>query len=144
LDPPAPNATATAQSAGGGEAEEETPLETVEGVVRAPVQLAILGKRPKTLNDLWHEYMFGLTGHNPAKDFTRAERGEVRYTYARRLVFWQKTSEMVRMGYTAERAIDRIYIAHANCGSSVTKNINAMIKDRKDKIACPGLSEVAL
>jgi hypothetical protein len=44
LDPPVPNATATAQFAGGGEAaEEETPLETVEGVVRAPVQLAILG-----------------------------------------------------------------------------------------------------
>jgi hypothetical protein len=88
--------------------------------------------------------MFGLTGLKPAKDFTRAERGKVRYTYARRLVFWQKTSEMVRMGYTAERAIDRIYIAYANCGSSVTKIINAMMKDRKDKIVHPGLSEVAL
>lgn len=132
LDPPAPNATVTAQAVGGGEEEEEeTPVETVEAVVRAPVQLAILGKCPKTLNDLWHEYMFGLTGHKPAKDFTRAERGKVRYTYARRLVFWQKTAEMVRMGYTADRAIDKIYIAYANCGSSVTKIINAMMKDRK-------------
>jgi hypothetical protein len=87
-----------------------------------------------------------LTGHKPAKDFTRAERGKVRYTYARRLVFWQKISEMVRMGYTAERAIDRIYIdiAYDNCGSSVTKIINAMMEDRKDKIVRPGLSEVAL
>ena len=124
--------------------EEETPLETVEETVRAPVLVARLGKCPKTLNDLWHEYMFGWTGLKPAKDFTRAERGKVRHTYSRRLVFWEKTSEMVRMGYTAESAIDKIYSAYASCGSSVTKIINAMMKDRKEQFVRAGLRELTL
>lgn len=143
--PSVPNATSTAQPAEGGGEEEETPaLETVEVVMRAPTQSACLGKCPKTLNDLWHEYIFGLTGNKPAKDFTRAERGKVRFTYARRLVFWERCSEMIRMGYTAETAIDKIYTAYANCGSSVTKIINAMMQDRKNKIVREGLREVAL
>lgn len=128
-----------------GEEEEETPaLETVEVAVRATTQLACLGKCPKTLNDLWHEYIFGLTGNKPAKDFTRAERGKVRFTYARRLVFWERCSEMIRMGYRTERAIDKIYTAYANCGSSVTKILNTMMQDRKNKIVREGLREVAL
>lgn len=63
--------TAHVQPAEAG--EEDTPLETVEEEVRAaPVLVARLMKCPKTLNDLWHEYMFGWTGLKPAKDFTRA------------------------------------------------------------------------
>lgn len=105
-----------------------------------------LGKcpKPKTLNDLWHEYIFGLTGNKPAKDLTRAERGKVRFTSARRLVFWERCSEMIRMGYRTERAIDKIYTAYGNCGSSVTKIINTMMQDRKNKIVREGLREVAL
>ena len=103
-----------------------------------------LMKNPNDLFTVWKEWEFGMNGMKPAKDFTRAERGKVRFTYARRLVFWERCSEMIRMGYTEERAIDKIYTAYANCGSSVTKIINTMMQDRKNKIVREGLREVAL
>lgn len=123
-------------------AEEETPMETEEDVVRAPVLIAKLGKCPKTLHDLWHEYVFGMAGYKAAKDFTRAERGNCRHTYSRRNAFWARAAEMVRMGYSAERAIDKIYAAYGN--KSVTDILNLMMKDRKAKVVRVGLSDPPL
>jgi hypothetical protein len=48
--------------------------------------------------------------------------------------------EMVRAGYTAERACDKIYQAYG-ANLSVTKIINAMIKD-KPRGGHPGLRVV--
>ena len=48
---------------------------------------------------------------------------------------------MVRLGYTAERAIDKIYDAYGNI--SVTKIINAMIKDKTNGVH-RGLTDPAL
>ena len=56
--------------------------------------------------------------------FTSRERGNCRFTYSRRKVFWDKVSEMVRAGYTCHAAIDKIYDVYRN--ASVTTIINLM------------------
>ena len=74
------------------------------------VMEAKLTKCPKTLNDLWKEYEFGFSGLKPAKDGAASERGRDKYKYYRRNVVWQKVSELVRGGFTAESACDRILV----------------------------------
>jgi hypothetical protein len=50
--------------------------------------------------------------------------------------------EMVRLGYTAERAIDKIYSVYGH-KLSVTNILNRMIKDKKDG-SHPGLTDNVL
>ena len=70
--------------------EEESTRNTSQEI------LPTLVKCPKTLNVLWQEWEFGLNGRKAAKDFTARERGNVRFTYHRRKVFWEKVSELIR------------------------------------------------
>ena len=92
--------------------------------------VAKLTKCPKSLHDLWLEYEIGFRGCKAAKDFTAQERGKDKYRYYRRNVFWSKVAELVRAGFTAERACDKVYDVYGS-NLSVTKIINAMIADKK-------------
>ena len=96
-----------------------------------PAQLeARLTRCPKTLHDLWKEYEFGFSRCKPAKDFTSNERGKDRYNYYKRNVFWSQVSLMIRAGYTAETACDKIYSVYGAC-LPVSKIIKLMIRDKK-------------
>ena len=98
-------------------------------VERAPgVLVAKLIKCPRTLYDLWKEYISGFAGHKPAKDFTWSERGAVRSVYSKRNHVWQQVAKMVRSGYTADRAIDKIYSVYGH-STAVTKIIKMLAKD---------------
>lgn len=97
---------------------------------REVVLLPRLSKTPRSLYDLWKEYMFGFSGNKPAKDFTRAERGAVRSTYSRRNHAWETIARMVRAGHTAERAIDKIYDVYGH-ETSVTKICIMLVKDNR-------------
>ena len=99
---------------------------TAQGVVLE----ARLTRCPKTLHDLWKEYEFGFSGCKPAKDVTSNERGKDRYNYYRRNVFWSQVSLMVRAGYTAETACDKIYFVYG-ASLPVSKIIKLMIRDKK-------------
>ena len=94
----------------------------------APQVMPTLMKCPKTLNVLWQEYEFGINGQKAAKHYTSRERGNSRYTYHRRKVFWDKVSELLRAGYDSHTAIDKIYEAYNN--QSVTQIINSMRRDK--------------
>jgi hypothetical protein len=48
-----------------------------------------------------------------------------KYSYHRRKVVWDKMAELVRAGWTAQTAIDRIHAAYG-AGVSVTTIINQM------------------
>jgi len=74
--------------------------------------------------------MFGIGGNKPAKDFTLHERGALKSKYYWRNVFWKKVSELIRAGYTADVAIDKIYQCYG-MDSATTSIINAMIRDKK-------------
>jgi hypothetical protein len=98
----------------------------VNNAGQAPlVGSATLSPNPRTLHLLWHEYEFGLSGRKPAKDFTAEERGRNKYSYHRRKVVWEKIAELVRAGWTAQAAIDRIHAAYG-ANASVTTIINQM------------------
>ena len=85
---------------------------------------------PRTLHDLWKEFEFGFSGCKPAKEWTTVEHGRDRFNYYRRNVFWMKVSELVRAGYTADRACELIYSVYGQ-KLSVTAIIKRLIADKK-------------
>ena len=92
---------------------------------------AVLSKCPRTLHTLWNEYEFGLGNRKAAKNFTAVERGRVKYIYHRRKVVWHKVAEMVRSGWSAHDACNRLYEVYGH-NSTVTQIINRMRTDRKN------------
>jgi len=95
-----------------------------------PRLVAKLSSCPKSLHDLWREYTFGSPGVKAAKDFTEKERGSDKSKYYRRNIVWRKVSELILAGYSADEACDLIYRCYGR-GSSVTRLINFMIRDKK-------------
>ena len=72
-----------------------------------------------------------MGNNKAAKDFTSKERGKVKYLYHRRKVVWEKVTEMVRSGYIAHDACNKIYEVYG-ANLSVTNIINLMRRDRKN------------
>ena len=92
---------------------------------------ARLSPCPRTLLALWHEYVHGLNGNKPAKDFTARERGLFKCKYSRRKTFWTVVAKFVRAGYTDLAAIDKIKQAYG-VRLSVTAIINSLQRDRNN------------
>ena len=92
---------------------------------------ARLSPHPRTLLALWHEYVHGLNGNKPAKDFTARERGLFKCKYSRRKTFWTVVAKFVRAGYTDLAAIDKIKQAYG-VRLSVTAIINCLQHDRNN------------
>ncbi|KAG9407882.1 hypothetical protein AC1031_021123 [Aphanomyces cochlioides] len=90
---------------------------------------SLLCKKPRDLYELWHEYEFGIGGNKPAKDFTAKERGETKWTYCTRLVFWNLIKAMVNRNHTNDTAIDAVYIAYGP-SSSVTQVLRQLRRDK--------------
>ena len=90
-----------------------------------------LTKCLKTLYDLWKEFEFGFSSLKPATDWTAAGSGRDKYKYYRRNVVWQKVSELVRGGFAAESACDRIYSVYG-ASSPVSDVIKALLRDKKN------------
>lgn len=90
---------------------------------------ATLSPLPRTIYVLWQEYEFGIGGRKPAKEFTAQERGRVKYSYHRRKVVWDCVASLVRAGWQANVACDKIYEAYGR-NESVTRIINKMRRDR--------------
>ena len=112
------------------QAVEEAEVEWVGGQDFRPPQV-LFSNAPRTLYDLWIEWTTGLGGNKAAKDFTSHERGQVRFKYCRRKVFWDCVSQHIRAGYTALTAIDRIHAAYGN-NLSVSSILALMARDKKN------------
>jgi hypothetical protein len=102
---------------------------------------ARLCRGPKTLHQLWDEWANGIGGMKASRLFTAAERGRVRHLYSKRKIFWDKICEMVRAGYLAEVAIDKVYDAYGD-GESVTYILRQMQKDKRARGGHPELRVV--
>ena len=122
----------TAQTATGIHAKVVEPLEigTREGRSGARL-LPKLSKCPRTLHDLWKEYVTRFSGNKAAKDFSTSERGACRFNYAKRNIVWQAIAKMVNRGYSADSAIDKIYDVYGR-STSVTKIIKRLQEDKKN------------
>jgi hypothetical protein len=100
---------------------------------------ASLSPNPKNLFELWQEYQAGIGGRKAAKLFTQSERGgKVKHKYHRRKVVWSMVDGLVRLGLTADAAIDQIYGVYGH-QTSVTNIINNIKKDRKNGTLNPNL-----
>jgi hypothetical protein len=98
---------------------------------------AALSPTPRSLYVLWQEYTVGIGGRKAAREFNAEERGRVKHRYTRRKVVWQTVDRLVRQGFTANVAIDRIY-QHYGRDLSVTTIINRMLQDRRQQTV-PGV-----
>jgi hypothetical protein len=112
--------------AGGGGGGSNNSNDIANEGIDATAKLSI---HPRTLLLLWHEYLFGLEGSKPARNFTSAERGRVRFKYCRRNCFWNVMRRLINGGFTELTAIDKIYQAYGNT-LSVTSILNKMAKDK--------------
>jgi hypothetical protein len=86
---------------------------------------------PKSLFDLWQEYMIGIGDAKPVKDYTETERGANKINYCRSKTFWDVVSKRTNAGYLACVAINRVYECYGN-GLYVTKFLNQMTKYKKN------------
>merc|ERR1712087_383052 len=92
--------------------------------------VAELSKSPKTLYDLWTEYIVGSGGRKAAKNFSAKERTRVKDNYYRRKKFWKKVETMIKSGMSSGEAIDRIYQAYGR-KSTVSAIVKKLIRDEK-------------
>jgi len=92
---------------------------------------ATLSGCPRSLHVLWNEYETGIGGSEPAKYFTKEERGKVKHKYSRRLVLWKAVERMIRRGTDCDAAIQRIYDVYRPL-HKVTAILNAMQIDERN------------
>ena len=92
---------------------------------------ATLSPCPKSLHILWMEYLHGIGGRKPAKDFTSEERGKQKHKYCLRKPFWDLTKHMINHGLSAQVAVDKIYNVYGNLGS-VTKILRKIKRDKQN------------
>ena len=102
------------------------------------IGVATLTRAPRTLYELWDEYMSGMGGRKPARLFTREERGRVKYKYCRRKIVWDCVATLVNAGLTSDVACDRIYAVYG-VNTTVTQIINQMKNDKNQGIVHPSL-----
>jgi Transcriptional activator of glycolytic enzymes len=108
---------------------------------------ATLAKQPRTIQELWTEYQFGIGGRKPAKDFSSTERGNMQFgikqKYYRRKMIWWTVEELMKRGDSRQNAIKKIREAYGwRC--SVTQIINFIIADHQnDKRGHPNLVDLS-
>ena len=98
---------------GAGGRDDDNMLAVVAGLQNLARTAAVsLSPCPRTLYDLWTEFMLGLGRRKPTSQFTQVERDRVKHKYFRRNVIWKMVQQLVRMGLTSDSAIDRRYAAY--------------------------------
>jgi hypothetical protein len=86
---------------------------------------------PKSLYNVWNEYLLGVGGRKPSRLFCEAERGRVKFTYSRRKVIWDVVRKMVSLGHTAKWIIALIYEVYGP-QTSVSDIINRLRRDKNN------------
>ena len=110
---------------------EDTQQDTQQSTQQStrPPFVASLIRCPRDLYTLWQEYEFGIGGRKPARQFTPQERGKVKVQYSRRKCAWNVIERLIRSGYTAQTACDKIYEVYGHV--SICKIIDRLRADAK-------------
>ena len=85
----------------------------------------------RKIGDAWQEWMHGIGGNKPAKDWTPAERRQQKSTYCRRLPLWKLMSKMCTAGLAPSVFIHRIDI-HYGPVRSIGAVADRIKKDTND------------
>ena len=82
---PAVRYTGSGSVGGGTVAMPRAPVQVGEPIPTGPTVFSVC---PRTLSGLWDEYQNGAGGRKPAREFTRAKRGQnnVKFKYSSRLI----------------------------------------------------------
>jgi hypothetical protein len=127
---------------GGGAAGADEGGEDLERALLLPALAmtnpATLMPNPRSLYDLWNEYLHGVGGRKPARLFSETERGQVKFKYSRRKVIWDVIRNLVSLGHSSQRAIDMIYNVYGP-QTSVTEIINRLRRDKNNGSLNPNL-----
>ena len=120
--------------AGEDDEEEEEPPPPAFETRRGIDSTAKLCPRPRSLFELWEEYLFGIGTNKPAKNFTSAERNNrdngIKQKWYRRNKVWKLQLYLIeRGGYSAHDANNKIY-QHYN-SIHVTHIIRGITKDER-------------
>ena len=62
----------------------------------------------RTVGAAWQEWMFGIGGNKPVKDWTPAEYRDQKSTYCRRLPLWELMAKLVNSGLAPAHVISKI------------------------------------
>ncbi|KAI2497397.1 hypothetical protein MHU86_17108 [Fragilaria crotonensis] len=134
-------ATAAAIAAAAAGADDQGAEALERALLRPALAMtspATLMPNPRSLYDLWNEYLHGVGGRKPARLFSETERGQVKYKYSRRKVIWDVIRNLVSLGHSLQRAIDMIYNVYGP-QTSVTEIINRLRKDKNNGTLNPNL-----
>jgi hypothetical protein len=105
-----------------------------------PMANATLMLTPRSLHDLWQEYMHRVGRRKPARHFSPTERGRVRHKYYWRKIIWDLIADLVRQGHTADTVIEVIIYAIYGGQTSVINIINGLKRDKKSGALSPNLT----
>ena len=90
---------------------------------------ATLFKCARTLNVLWDEYVNGIGGCKPAREFACVKRGKVKDIYSKRLIIWRCITRLLDRGFALNTAFDKITRVYGNI--SMTELIKRMRPDER-------------
>jgi len=89
---------------------------------------ATLSPRPKLLSVLWDEWVNGIGGRLPAKDFSPRQRGKCKVSFSHRKIFWDCMQRLIDNGCTSETALQRISRIYRG---TITQILAAMQRDER-------------
>ena len=93
-------------------------------------QVAKLVDRPKTLEVIWREYVSGVNGTKPAREYNDADRAKNSTKFCRRKVLWDIVSDWVWAGKTPEQAMAVMYRLYHPV-VSVSRILDGLAKKKK-------------
>lgn len=102
----------------------------VEAGVAPTTKPATLSDRPKLLSQLWNEWIKGIDGRLPAKEFTAQQRGEqkIKHLFCHRKPFWLCVERLIDNGFTSAEAVSKIDDLYKG---SVTNKLKELKKHEK-------------
>ena len=105
-------------------------VKTVEGAP-APRKPATLCPRPKSLRELWAEWVDGIDGRLPACKFTPQQSGDkrVKHSFCQRKAFWKCVERVtLQRGLAAQTVINMM---DDLCKGSVTQKLQKIKQDER-------------
>ena len=89
---------------------------------------------PRTLGALWNKWQNGITGSKPAREFSRQEKGRVKFKYSNRLIVWKCIERLLDRGNNLSTAFSKICRVYG--GVTITVLIKKMSRDERNGGAC--------
>mmetsp|Transcript_23771 Transcript_23771/g.67202 ORF Transcript_23771/g.67202 Transcript_23771/m.67202 type:complete len:349 (-) Transcript_23771:70-1116(-) len=108
----------------------EPPITTLMPPLFGPPSTITLCRKPENLFTVWQEFTLGICGSKPAYKFTKSEINlkHIKTRYCQRKPTWDVIRAMIKKGFTAEQAIEKIYEVYGK-DIALRTLLNRIVKD---------------